>query len=54
MQPSSPKKRKSTDGKAVAMAKLPPVVVVMEDFENFLPRVVQDFIMITRYLMHCE
>ncbi|XP_060580471.1 origin recognition complex subunit 3-like [Ruditapes philippinarum] len=43
---SSPKKRKSTDGTPVAMATYPPVVVVMEDFENFVPRVIQDFIKI--------
>ncbi|XP_045195815.2 origin recognition complex subunit 3-like [Mercenaria mercenaria] len=43
---SSPKKRKSADGKSVAMATYPPVVIVMEDFENFIPRVVQDFIAI--------
>ncbi|WAR08427.1 ORC3-like protein [Mya arenaria] len=46
-KPSSPKKRKSSAGVGVERGGLPPVVIVMEDFENFPPRVVQDFIIIT-------
>ena len=47
---SSPKKRKLTDGKAASEQETkPPVVVVFEDFESFVPRVVQDFITIARY-----
>lgn len=43
---SSPKKRKLTNGKAVPNWERPPVVVVFEDLESFVPRVVQDFITI--------
>ncbi|KAH3822930.1 origin recognition complex subunit 3-like isoform X2 [Dreissena polymorpha] len=52
-QPSSPKKRKSVDGKCFEHKALPPVVIVMEDFENFLPKVVQDFLLISsNYISH--
>ncbi|KAK3583931.1 hypothetical protein CHS0354_033717 [Potamilus streckersoni] len=41
----SPRKRKST-GEGDVRHKYPPVVVVLEDFESFLPHVIQDFITI--------
>ena len=45
---SSPKKRKLKDGEAELVQQLPPVVIVFEDFESFVLRVVQDFVTIAR------
>ena len=45
---SSPQKRKSSGQLVRSDVPLPPVVVVFEDLESFLPRVLQDFIAICR------
>ncbi|XP_048769163.2 uncharacterized protein LOC125675482 [Ostrea edulis] len=45
---SSPKKRKSLSDGSKDLGQYPPIVVLFEDLESFLPHVLQDFISICR------
>ncbi|XP_061176689.1 LOW QUALITY PROTEIN: uncharacterized protein LOC133185468 [Saccostrea echinata] len=45
---SSPKKRKSVSGGSRDLGQFPPIVILFEDLECFLPHILQDFISICR------
>lgn len=45
---SSPKKRKSLGGGSKDLGQYPPIVILFEDLESFLPHVLQDYISICR------
>ena len=45
---SSPKKRKSVNGGSKDLGQYPPIVILFEDLESFLPHVLQDYISICR------